>query len=322
MVELRTPWLVAAWPGMGAVAQLAASYLAQNLNARLATELAVGEHFGPSGVQVRQGVLQPIRRPRTLLLEARPATAPRDLAILMAEGQPTVGERRYCEQLLVKARELGVERVFTFAALATASPPQAPSRVFAAATDATLLAALCGLGAEALTEGEIGGMNGYFLAVAAELGLPGACLLGEIPFFASNVPNPKASAAVLRLFARHSGATLDLTALERQGQEVERQLLALQSQVEESLRHAHEHDQEHEHEAATPAEAQAQARSQWPRLEREGTLGVHDRELIESLFREAVQDRSKALTLKAELDRLGVFARYEDRFLDLFKRAG
>ncbi len=136
------------------------------------------------------------------------------------------------------------------------------------------------------------------------------------------MPNPKASAAVLRLFARHSGATLDLTALERQGQEVERQLLALQSQVEESLRHAHEHDQEHEHEAATPAEAQAQARSQWPRLEREGTLGVHDRELIESLFREAVQDRSKALTLKAELDRLGVFARYEDRFLDLFKRAG
>jgi hypothetical protein len=28
------------------------------------------------------------------------------------------------------------------------------------------------------------------------------------------------------------------------------------------------------------------------------------------------------VTLKEELDRLGVFDRYEDRFLDLFRRAG
>lgn len=307
MADLRNPWLVASWPGMGAVAQLATGYLAQNLGARVLTELAVGEHFGPSGVQVREGILQPVRRPRTLIAEARLATAPRDLAILMAEGQPTVGERRYCEQILVKARELGVERVFTFAAMATASPPSAAARVFAAATDAKLLSHLREQGVELLMDGEIGGMNGYFVAVAAELGFGGACLLGEIPFFASSMPNPKASAAVLRLFARLSGATLDLGALERQGAEVERQLLALQSQVEEQLRHQHEDEPEHE--------------AGWPAAEREG-LPEHELEHIESLFRDAGADRSKALTLKAELDRLGVFAKYEDRFLDLFKRAG
>lgn len=312
MNGLRTPWLVASWPGMGAVAQLATGYLAQNLGARVLTELAVGEHFGPSGVQVREGLLQPVRRPRTLILEARLAAAPRDLAILMAEGQPTVGERRYCEQILVKARELGVERVFTFAAMATAAPPSAASRVFAAATDAKILAVLREQGVELLMDGEIGGMNGYFVAVAAELGLAGACLLGEIPFFASSVPNPKASAAVLRLFARLYGATLDLGPLERQGAEVERQLLALQSQVEENLRHEHEHDPQEPHEPG----------SGWPPAEREGALPAHERERIEVLFRDAGLDRSKALTLKAELDRLGVFPKYEDRFLDLFKRAG
>jgi hypothetical protein len=31
--------------------------------------------------------------------------------------------------------------------------------------------------------------------------------------------------------------------------------------------------------------------------------------------------REAALELKAELDRHGLFKRYEDRFLDLFKRA-
>jgi len=34
------------------------------------------------------------------------------------------------------------------------------------------------------------------------------------------------------------------------------------------------------------------------------------------------KDRSKALELRQELDRLSVFKDYEDRFLDLFKKAG
>ena len=42
---------------------------------------------------------------------------------------------------------------------------------------------------------------------------------------------------------------------------------------------------------------------------------------LEVLFRQAKQDRAKALELKAELDQMGVFKRYEDRFLDLFKQA-
>jgi len=289
--DLRDPWLVAAWPGMGAVAQLSASYLAQALGARPLVELAVGEHFGASGVQVREGLLQPLRRPRTLLLEARVPDAPRDLVVLLAESQPAIGERRYCEQLLVKARELGISRAYTFAAMATTGSPSAEPRVFAAATDPTVLAPMGEQGAELLREGEIGGMNGYFLGIAAEFGLAGACILGEIPFYASNVPNPKGAAAVLRHFARLARIPLDLGPLERQGVEVERQLLALQRHVED-----------------------------WP--QQEGVLTPLEEQHIESLFRDAALDRVKALELKAELDRLGQFGRYEDRFLDLFKRAG
>jgi uncharacterized protein len=45
-------------------------------------------------------------------------------------------------------------------------------------------------------------------------------------------------------------------------------------------------------------------------------------ERIDALFRDAERDRGKAVELKAELDRRGLFRRYEDRFLDLFRRAG
>ncbi len=50
-------------------------------------------------------------------------------------------------------------------------------------------------------------------------------------------------------------------------------------------------------------------------------LSPEDEQRIEQLFRQAREDRSKAYELKQELDRTGVFAEYEDRFLDLFKKS-
>ena len=42
---------------------------------------------------------------------------------------------------------------------------------------------------------------------------------------------------------------------------------------------------------------------------------------LDSGVDQAGKDRSKAFELKAFLDRNGVFGEYEDRFLDLFKKA-
>jgi hypothetical protein len=43
------------------------------------------------------------------------------------------------------------------------------------------------------------------------------------------------------------------------------------------------------------------------------------RKHIEEMFATARQDRARAYELKQELDRLGLFNEFEDRFLDLFK---
>jgi len=51
-------------------------------------------------------------------------------------------------------------------------------------------------------------------------------------------------------------------------------------------------------------------------------LSSADEKRIETLFEQAAKDRSKAFELKQELDRLGLFKDYEDRFLDLFKKPG
>ena len=46
-------------------------------------------------------------------------------------------------------------------------------------------------------------------------------LLGELPFFAVGIPNPKASLAVLRAFAKIAGVSVDLAEMEEQANMVE-----------------------------------------------------------------------------------------------------
>jgi hypothetical protein len=314
-MDLKEPWLVAAWPGMGAVALLAADYLSAKLGAQAWTELPGGEHFLPERVDVQDGILQPSRAPRTVLSRWRHPSRGRDLIVLRGEQQPSRDAWRYCQAVLDLAQRSKVSRVYTFAAMATPSAPTAPSRVFAAATDADCLAELRRLGAEPVDSGEIGGLNGVFLAAAEGRRLPGACLLAEIPYFASAVPNPKAAAAALRVFAKLAGIDLDLTELEVAGADVERQLAAHLEKMEQAARAIQEAA------ARKGAEEAGESPEEWASAASSEEPTPADLRRVEALFEEARRDRSRAMALKAELDRLGVFERYEDRFLDLFKRA-
>jgi len=50
-------------------------------------------------------------------------------------------------------------------------------------------------------------------------------------------------------------------------------------------------------------------------------LPLSIKEKIEKLFTQAKTDISKANELKSELDKWNIYKEYEDRFLDLFKKA-
>jgi uncharacterized protein len=307
--ELRDPWLVAVWPGMGAVAHIAGTYLQQLLHAQQVTEVDSSAWFDLRSVRVKKGVMQPAEMPRSVLRAWRNPRDGRDLVVMVADQQPATGGFRYCEQLLRHARsELRIQRVVTFAALGTPIHPKEHPRVFAVATGRPILAEAERARALPLEEGEIGGLNGVFLAAAAAQGVDGICLLGEFPFFANAIPNPKSSAAVLRTFARLSGVPLDLTDLDQQAAIVEKsfteQLERLQRQIQEQ--------QGGEIEFPTAYEKLE---------EQEEPVDPAVRARIEQLFIQAEKDRQRALDLKSELDRQGLFKDYEDRFLDLFKRA-
>jgi uncharacterized protein len=227
-----------------------------------------------------------------------------DLIVFIGEAQPPMGRYVFCHRLIEFARSLGVERVYTFAAMATRMHPASPSRVFVAATDVECLGELKRLNLDTIEDGHIGGLNGVLLGVAAENGLRGACLLGEMPHIFAQLPFPKASLAVLEAFGTMAELQVDFTELAQQARNMEQKLGELLAQMQEAI------------EQQMPSEEES---VQQEPVEDEG-LSPDDQQHIERLFEQARQDRANAYELKRELDRLGVYRDNEDRFLDLFKK--
>ncbi|MFO0982882.1 MAG: PAC2 family protein [Planctomycetota bacterium] len=304
--KLHHPWLVAVWPGMGSVAIAAGYYLMAKLGMHGLAEFSGQELFDAEHVEVRGGLIRPGRLPRSRLFVWNDPRAQRDIVVFIGEAQPPVGKHAFCRRLIEYARELGVERVFTFAAMATPMQPADHARTFGAATDESSLLELKRQKIAILEDGQIGGLNGVLLGVAAELGMSGSCLLGEMPHTFAQLPFPKASLAVLETFAAISSIEVDLHELREQARVMEAKLGELLERMQSAAREP----------------AASEEPSYGAELDEEQGPGGEDRRRIDALFERAKADRAKAYELKRELDRLGVFREYEDRFLDLFKKPG
>jgi proteasome assembly chaperone (PAC2) family protein len=303
---LTRPWLVAVWPGMGQVALSAGYYLMAKLDMRLLAEMDAHELFDMDDVVVKNGLIKQGQIPRNRFFVWNDPDRRHDIVVFIGEAQPPLGKYTFCQRLVAYAQELGVERIFTFAAMATPMTPNARSRVFCSATEERLRDELVNNHLEVLKEGQISGLNGVLLAAAQQARIAGACLLGEMPHVFHRLPFPKASLAVLNAFKTIARIEVDLEELSTQSRAVTEQLAEIYSQVSESIEQSSE-EQEESPEIGTTEPAE-------PKIPPE----VEQR--IERLFEESRQDRSKAYLLKQELDRLGLFQEFEDRFLDLFKR--
>ena len=305
MPQLNKPWFVAVWPGMGQVAISAGYYMMAKLGMHMFAEFSPHELFDIEHVEVQEGIIRTARLPRSRCFLWRDPKQKHDIILFIGEAQPPSGKRAFCRALVQFVRRLGVEKILTFAAMATHMHPEHASRVFGAATNEKELAELTRLGVKVLEEGHIGGLNGVVLGEAAEAGLPGACLLGEIPHVFAHIPFPGASLAVLKVFSALADVTIDLEELIEQADELGRKLGEVLAQVENRMEASHSPEAEEE-------EVETESIP-------EPKMSFEDERRIDDLFTQARRDRSKAFELKQELDRLNVFHDYENQFLDLFQ---
>src|SRR5262245_41824349 len=154
-LKLNHPWLIAVWPGMGSVALTAGYYLLAKLGMHMIAEYEAHDLFDVEHVEVKEGIIQEARRPRNRFFAWTDPRRKHDLVVFLGEAQPPVGKYLLCRKLIDYGRELGVERVFTFAAMATQMHHEQQARVLVAATDAEILADLKRLELETLNDGHI-----------------------------------------------------------------------------------------------------------------------------------------------------------------------
>jgi uncharacterized protein len=303
--KLTRPWLVAVWPGMGHVALNAGYYLLAKLGMHVIAEFEAHDLFDVDQVEVKDGLIQAGVFPRNRFFAWKDPQEKHDIVVFLGEAQPPLGKYVFCRKLIQYARELGIERIITFAAMATQMHPEHESRVFGAASNRENLDELKRLELEILEGGHISGLNGVLLGAASEHGLGGACLLGEMPHIFSQLPYPKASMAILEVFSTMTGIEIDFTELTEEVRKMEEQLGQLLAQVEKQYGTQGSDEESYQTESVEEPPADPK-----------------ERRRIDELFAIAKKDRSKAFELKRELDRLGLFKEYEDRFLDLFKKNG
>jgi len=231
------------------------------------------------------------------------------MIIFIGEAQPSRRGYELADTVLDVAERFGVSRIYTFAAAPASIHHRAKPKVWAVANYSRLLEGLREYPVTLMGGGQISGMNGMLLGVAAERKIEGICLLGELPYYTVGIPNPKSSQAVLELFSQMLGITIDMADMEAWGKQIEEQVERVIKSSEQMQRYVSRFESP---EGPAPDEFRGMAEA----IEREINLRHH----IEELFTEAENDRSKVDQLKAELDRLGMFQEYQDRFLGLFKK--
>jgi uncharacterized protein len=85
-LHLNHACLVAVWPGMGHLALNAGYYLLANLGMNVIAEYEAGDPFDVDHVEVKEGIIQPGRRPRNRFFLWADPQWKRDLVVFLREA--------------------------------------------------------------------------------------------------------------------------------------------------------------------------------------------------------------------------------------------
>ena len=247
----RSCSLLASWPGIGDVSLTAAKYLVEKLNAAEIGEIEPVNFFEPVGVTVRENVVESPRFPESKFYYWQYPKAGKGLVIFIGEEQPAFKGYDLVNCVLDVAQRLKVTRVYSCAAAVTRIHHSEEMKVWGAATTSDLVDELSKQNVILRGNLRIAGLNGLILGMAQERGMEGICLLGEVPSYATQIANPKASLAVLGILTKMLGITLDLAELDHLAERVDEEMDKIAKRVtaefiDQFTEPIWEHDEEEE----------------------------------------------------------------------------
>jgi proteasome assembly chaperone (PAC2) family protein len=170
--KLKNPVLVAAWPGMGGVALIAAKYLRDELGAEEFGQIAPFDFFDLNAVTVRDHVVEEPEFPEGKFYFWKGPKG-KELIIFIDDAQPSAKGYQLANLVLDVAQNFKARKVYTFAAAPAHIYHTRKPRILGATTRPRLMDKLTKQGVVPMGAGTISGLNGMLLGVAHQRKLEG-----------------------------------------------------------------------------------------------------------------------------------------------------
>jgi len=214
--KLKSPNLLAAWPGISNVAMIVATYLMHKLDFKELAVVDTAQFFDPIGILVKGGLIEAPQFPQSRFLYWKNQPGKSDLILFVGDDQPMAKGYELANLVIDLAQKFNAKRIYTTAAALTRIHHSESPRVWAATTSPKVTAELK---EQPLVLGgnlQISGLNGLLLGVAKERKMDGVCLLGEVPTYASKIQNPMAALAIIQILSQLVEIEVDTKDLMRQ----------------------------------------------------------------------------------------------------------
>jgi uncharacterized protein len=231
--KLKSPNMIAAWPGIGHVAMLVANYLEKKLEFKKLGEIKAARFFDPTGVAVRNNLVEAPQFPMSIFSYWKHPGDGSDIILFTGEDQPATNGYELANSVLDVGLKFGVKRVYTCAAAITRIHHTEQSRVWGVATVPELMDDLKKHDLVHSGNLQISGLNGLLLGVAKEKNVEGICLLGEVPMYTTRMQNPMAALAILGVLPAMLGIRIDIHELSQVANETKTKMKQLAAEAME-----------------------------------------------------------------------------------------
>ena len=219
--RLKSPIMLAAWPGIGNVSLIVLRYLAEKLRVQEMGEIEPYRYFDPTGVWVADNVVESPQFPESKFYYWKNRAGNNDLIFFLGDAQPLSKGYELAGAVLDVAQSFRTSRIYTCAAAITQIHHSEKPKVWAVVNDSSLLPEMRKYDVVLKGNLQIAGLNGLLLGVAKEIGVEGVCLLGEVPSYATRMDNPKAALWVLKMLTQILQVEIDLSELKQAAVEAE-----------------------------------------------------------------------------------------------------
>jgi len=230
--RLKTPNLLAVWPGVSNVAMIVATYLLQKkAGFKPLAVIDAAYFFDPIGILARNGVVESPQFPQSRFYYWKNKAGGDDIILFIGDDQPSSKAYEMASCVLDVGVRFHMKKLYTCAAAMTRIHHAEQPGVYGVATSQEAAEELKQYDMKSAGNMQIAGLNGLLLGVAKERKIEGVCLLGEVPSYASRMQNPMAALSVIKVLMQCLDIEVDISDLAHLARETGEGMKQLASQA-------------------------------------------------------------------------------------------